>query len=160
MILNDDTIERLCAYKDLISPYLRAQLQPASYDVSLLNLFNIEDEKEYQSRYIGPKQFMLGSTIEKICLPNNIVARIEGKSSWARKGLIVHTAGFIDPGFCGQLTLEITNLSERPVLLEHGMLIAQIAFQKMNKPAKRPYGHPELGSHYQGQQGATPSVLG
>jgi len=88
-----------------------------------------------------------------------IVGRIEGKSSLARKGLIVHTAGFVDPGFNGQLVLEITNLSDEIFILKPGMRIAQIAFQFLDKPASKPYGHPELGSHYQDQVGVVESWI-
>lgn len=139
----------------LIDPFTVGQLQPASYDLKLgaLEGFNTKHV------ILGPQQFMLGSTLERVRIPDNIVGRLEGKSSLARQGLIIHTAGFIDPGFRGQLVLEITNLSGKPVMLEIGQLIAQIAFFEMDGPVERPYGHPDLGSHYQDQEGPTPSAL-
>ena len=91
-------------------------------------------------------------------LPDDVVARIEGKSSLGRLGLIVHaTAGFVDPGFAGTLTLEITNLTRIPIILWPGKPIAQLSFMALDRPAERPYGHPELGSHYHGQVAATES---
>ena len=163
MILSDGSIRKLVDKFDLIFPYTDKQLQPASYDVILddINLTpNTKEDDIFKTEWlIHAKQFVLGTTIEKICLPDNVVARIEGKSSWARKGIIVHTAGFIDPGFCGTLTLEITNLSDKAIFLRRGYLIAQIAFQYMDKPAEKPYGHKDLNSHYQGQSGITNSVL-
>lgn len=161
-VLSDRTIEELVTHNDLLCPYDQDQLQPASYDVRLADIENahaIEKSNEGTTWRLAPGQFVLGSTVEKICLPDDIVARIEGKSSLARLGIIVHTAGFIDPGFCGTLTLEITNLSKKYVPLKLNQLIAQIAFQTLDKPAARPYGHPALKSHYQGQLGITPSAL-
>lgn len=159
-VLSDRTIEELVTNKDLIVPYSQEQLQPASYDVRLADIKGaVSKDRENDIWWLGPGQFVLGSTMEKVCLPDDIVARIEGKSSLARMGIIVHTAGFIDPGFCGTLTLEITNLSSDSVPLKRNQLIAQLAFQELDRPAARPYGHPSLGSHYQGQDGITPSVL-
>lgn len=158
MILNDEEIEAVVDAMDMIQPYTYEQLQPASYDVQLADIVGAVSVGDGQW-IIKPKQFVLGSTIEKICLPDDLVARIEGKSSWARQGLIVHTAGFIDPGFCGTLTLEITNLSNHNISVQRGKLIAQVAFSRMTGKAKRPYGTPGLNSHYQGQNGVTPSIL-
>lgn len=140
----------------LIEPYREEQLQPASYDLILDHIMDFEG-LVYYHHILAPKEFILGSTKEKVNIPDFLVARIEGKSSLARKGLMVHTAGFIDPGFEGNLTLEITNHSGVPFQLDVGMKIAQLAFQTLDYPAQRPYGHPNLGSHYQGQVGATPS---
>jgi dCTP deaminase len=101
---------------------------------------------------------VLGRTLERVELPEDIVARIEGKSSIGRLGLIVHaTAGFVDPGFKGSLTLEITNLTRIPIKLYAGLLIAQLSFMTLDAPAEVPYGSEELGSHYQGQLAATES---
>ena len=109
---------------------------------------------------IHPGEFVLGRTLEWVELPDDIVARIEGKSSLGRLGLIVHaTAGFVDPGFKGTLTLEITNLTRVPIKLYPGLLIAQLSFMALDAPAERPYGSAELGSHYQGQVAATESPL-
>lgn len=158
MILSDKSIEMAVDTWDMISPYTYEHLQPASYDLMLLDIkgaWNIG----FEQWAIEPKQFVLGSTIEKISLPSHIVGRIEGKSSWARKGLWIHAAGFIDPGFTGQLTLEIINQSNDNIILSKGDLIAQVSFQIMDWPAKRPYGHQELGSHYQNQSGVTESIL-
>lgn len=90
-------------------------------------------------------------------MPSVLCGRVEGKSSWARQGLIVHAAGFVDPGFRGQLTLELFNMSAEYIPLEYGAPIAQISFDFMDWPAQRPYGHPELRSRYQGQIGPTPA---
>lgn len=151
---------RMATYEEkrppLIVPFKLEQLQPASYDLMLDHIMDFEG-LVYQHHILAPKEFILGSTKEKVYIPSWLVARIEGKSSLARKGLMVHTAGFIDPGFEGTLTLEITNHSGVPFNLEAGMKIAQLAFQELDTPALRPYGHPELGSHYQGQVGATPA---
>jgi dCTP deaminase len=107
---------------------------------------------------IHPGEFVLGRTLEWVELPDDVVARIEGKSSIGRLGLIVHaTAGFVDPGFKGTLTLEITNLTRVPIKLSPNLLIAQLSFMTLDAPAERPYGSEELGSHYQGQLAATES---
>ena len=107
---------------------------------------------------IHPGEFVLGVTEERVAIPDDIVARIEGKSSIGRLGLIVHaTAGFVDPGFKGTLTLEITNLTRVPIKLYPGLLIAQLSFMTLDAPAERPYGSEALGSHYQGQLAATES---
>ena len=111
-----------------------------------------------ESFVIHPGEFCLGRTLEWVELPDDIVARIEGKSSLGRLGLIVHaTAGFCDPGWKGTLTLELNNLTRVPIKLYPGGLIAQLSFMTLDRPALRPYGSPELGSHYQGQRAATAS---
>lgn len=107
---------------------------------------------------IHPGEFCLGRTLEWVRIPDDIVARIEGKSSLGRLGLIVHaTAGFCDPGFEGTLTLELNNLTRVPILLYPEQPIAQLSFMALDRPALRPYGSPGLGSHYQGQRAATES---
>jgi dCTP deaminase len=107
---------------------------------------------------IHPGEFVLGATKERVELPDDIVARIEGKSSLGRLGLIVHaTAGFVDPSWSGTLTLEITNFNSVPIVLRPGLPIAQLSLMALDAPAERPYGHPDLGSHYQGQIEATES---
>src|SRR5205085_10619189 len=107
---------------------------------------------------IHPGEFALGATLERVELPDHIVARVEGKSSLGRLGLIVRaTAGFCDPGWQGTLTLELNNLTRVPIKLYPGLLIAQLSFMALDRPAQRPYGSPELGSHYQGQRAATES---
>jgi dCTP deaminase len=111
-----------------------------------------------ESFVIHPGEFVLGRTEEWVELPDDLVARIEGKSSLGRLGLIVHaTAGFVDPGFKGTLTLEITNLTRVPIVLWPGKPIAQLSFMTLDRPAEKPYGHPDLGSHYAGQVDATES---
>lgn len=109
--------------------------------------------------YIRPGEFLLASTRETVSIPNDLLARVEGKSSWARRGIMVHvTAGFIDPGFRGQITLELYNLSNVTHTILVGSRVAQLALEELDRPADRPYGSPGLGSHYQDQQGATPGA--
>lgn len=145
------------------------QIQPASVDLRLGPEVFLPASQEFNrakhvditsGRFdIRPGEFLLGTTIERVRLPAGIAARVEGRSSLGRLGLLVHvSAGFIDPGFDGQITLELANLSTRPIRLTQGMRICQVVFHAMTAPSARPYG-PERGSHYQGQRGVTPSVL-
>ena len=107
---------------------------------------------------LHPGEFVLGSTLERVAVPNNLVARVEGKSSLGRLGLVIHsTAGFIDAGFDGHVTLELANLANLPITLYPGMKIGQISFITMTSPAENPYGSGAKGSKYQGQRGPTPS---
>jgi dCTP deaminase len=107
---------------------------------------------------LHPGEFALGSTLERVGVPNDLVARVEGKSSLGRLGLVIHsTAGFIDAGFDGHVTLELANLANLPITLYPGMKIGQISFIKMTSPAEKPYGSGAKGSKYQGQRGPTPS---
>ena len=179
-VLSDGTIRRLVAEGHIvIEPWDEGMVQPASVDLRLGNSFrvfhnhrigaidlaNIPENltervavPEGESFVIHPGEFVLGATEEHVTLPDDIVARIEGKSSLGRLGLIVHaTAGFVDPGFTGTLTLEITNLTRVPIVLWPGKPIAQLSFMTLDRPAERPYGHPDLGSHYHGQVEATES---
>jgi len=118
----------------------------------------IEEDEPF---VIHPGEFCLGRTLEHVTLPDDIVARIEGKSSLGRLGLIVHaTAGFCDPGWRGTLTLELNNLTRVPIKLWPRLLIAQLSFMTLDQAAERPYGHEALGSHYQGQVAATESRYG
>lgn len=183
MIVSDGTLEEMLTSGHLgIAPLdLSTQLQPASVDVRLGTSFQwfggitgdwaidpTKDNTRMARRVfvpvddyflLRPGEFALGCTAERLRLPNDLVARVEGKSSLARLGLAVHaTAGFIDPGFEGQITLELSNLSPYSIKLRPGMKIAQLSFQFMDAPAKRPYGHKDLNSKYQGQEGATPSA--
>jgi dCTP deaminase len=104
--------------------------------------------------------FLLGHTIQYVEVPSQLSCQLTGKSSLARLGLIIHTtAGWIDPGFCGQITLELCNVSDEKITLHTGDPIGQLVFQWLDRPATRPYGSPGLGSHYQGQRGTTPSYL-
>jgi dCTP deaminase len=179
-VLSDGTIRRLVAEGRVrIDPWDETMVQPASVDLRLGNSFrvfhnhritaidladpprNLTEHVEIapdDSFSIHPGEFVLGRTQEHVELPDDIVARIEGKSSLGRLGLIVHaTAGFVDPGFRGTLTLEITNLTRVPIILWPGKPIAQLSFMTLDRPAERPYGHPELGSHYADQVEATES---
>jgi dCTP deaminase len=134
-------------------PYVDVQ-QPMD---DLTELVEIAPEEPF---VIQPGSFCLGSTVETITLPDDIVARVDGKSSLGRLGLLVHaTAGYVDPGWTGKLTLELSNQSQMPIALYYGMRIAQISFLEMTTAVDRPYGSPELGSKYQGQTGPTPSRI-
>ena len=107
---------------------------------------------------LHPGEFVLGSTLERIAVPDDLVARIEGKSSLGRLGLLIHsTAGFIDAGFDGHVTLELANVASLPITLYPGMKIGQVSFMQMTTPADKPYGQGATGSKYQGQRGPTPS---
>jgi dCTP deaminase len=159
-----------------ISPWDDLAVQPCSYDVRLGDRFLVypitedvldcaegapmlaaplEDDGSF---LLGPAEFALACTEETVTLSDDLAARIEGKSSLARRGLAIHTAGFIDAGFSGQITLELTNLTHRVLRLWPGMRIGQLAFFDLDAPAQAPYG-PRRGSHYQGQTGPTPSAV-
>jgi dCTP deaminase len=113
---------------------------------------------EDDSFILHPGEFVLGSTYEQVTLPDDLVARIEGKSSLGRLGLLIHsTAGFIDAGFSGHITLELSNVANLPITLYPGMKIGQVSFLRMTTPADVPYGSKQVGSKYQGQRGPTPS---
>ena len=180
MILSDRTIrEHLASGRVEIDPSGDEFIQPASVDVRLDRFFrvflnhtmpvidvkkNLEELTrlveidEGNSFVLHPGEFVLGSTFERIALPDDIVARIDGKSSLGRLGLLIHsTAGFIDPGWNGHITLELSNVANLPITLYPGMKIGQISFLTMTTPADVPYGSSALGSKYQGQRGPTPS---
>jgi len=182
-VLSDGTIRRLVDEGRIaIEPWDPSLVQPASVDLRLGASFRVfhnhraaaidlEDPparltelieiREDEPFVIHPGEFVLGRTLEWVRLPDDVVARIEGKSSLGRLGLIVHaTAGFVDPGFEGTLTLEITNLTRIPIVLWPRKPIAQLSFMTLDRPAERPYGHPDLGSHYHGQVDATESRYG
>lgn len=138
-------------------------VQPASLELTISDSVIRPDGRP--STYVGdrifirPREFLLSSTRETVHIPNDLLARVEGKSSWARRGIMVHvTAGFIDPGFRGQITLELYNLSTVTQVIPVGSRVAQLALEELDRPADRPYGSPGLGSHYQDQQGATPGA--
>src|SRR6266516_873792 len=179
-VLSDGTIMRLVREGRIrIEPWDESLVQPASVDLRLGDSFrvfhnyrvtsidlrdppqNLTEEvsvPEGEPFVIHPGEFCLGRTLEWVELPADVVARIEGKSSLGRLGLIVHaTAGFCDPGWKGTLTLELNNLTRVPIKLYPGLLIAQLSFMTLDRPAERPYGSAELGSHYQGQREATES---
>ena len=109
---------------------------------------------------LHPGEFVLGQTLEWVELPDDLVARLEGKSSLGRLGLLIHsTAGYVDPGWKGNLTLELSNVANLPIALYRGMKIGQISFFRMSSPVERPYGSKELGSKYQGQSSPTESAF-
>ena len=182
-VLSDATIRELIeSGRIVIDPFDPAMVQPASVDIRLGGSFRVFHNHRIKSIdlsdpprdltehveipdggefVIHPGEFVLGRTVELLELPDDIVSRIEGKSSIGRMGLVVHaTAGFVDPGFRGTLTLEITNFNSVPIVLRPGLPIAQLSFMALDRPAERPYGHPELGSHYYGQVDATESRYG
>lgn len=136
--------------------------QPASVELHLGNDFIFRNpdndfhldvsENGYESVVLWPGDCVLARTSEELTLPNNIIARVEGKSTWGRHFLLVHaTAGFVDPGFSGSITLELVNLSKKTIHIPIGAAICQVSFDWLEISADRPYGHPELNSHYQGQ---------
>jgi dCTP deaminase len=182
-VLSDGTIRKLVAEGRIrIDPWDEAMVQPASVDLRLGRSFrvfhnhritaidlrrppdNLTEQVVVDAEepfVIHPGEFCLGRTEEWVELPDDVVARIEGKSSLGRLGLIVHaTAGFCDPGWRGTLTLELNNLTRVPIKLWPGLPIAQLSFMTLDRPAERPYGHPALGSHYHGQVEATESRYG
>lgn len=180
MILSDRSIrEALTDGRIVIDPFDETMVQPSSVDVrldryfrvflnhtmpvidvkrdleELTRLVDIDDERAF---ILHPGEFVLGSTLERIGVPDDMVARIEGKSSLGRLGLLIHsTAGFIDAGFDGHITLELSNVANLPITLYPGMKIGQISFLRMTTPADVPYGSNSLKSKYQGQRGPTPS---
>lgn len=180
VILSDATLRELIgAGYIVLDPYDPELVQPASVDVRLGTEFRVMrnsrlthiDPFESQQKLMDtvtvpvgepfvlhPGEFALGHTAEIIGCPDDIVGIVNGKSSLGRLGIQVHaTAGFIDPGFKGTVVLELSNVANLPILLRPGMKIAQMVFQRLDRPAERPYGHPDLKSKYQGQQGAVAS---
>lgn len=116
---------------------------------SYMESFHITDKEPF---IIHPGEFALATTFERVKLPDNLVARVEGRSSMGRLGITMHvTAGYIDPGFCGKITLEISNIGKMPVALYPGQRVCQIVFETMTSPAEKPYGHPDRDSKYMGQ---------
>ena len=179
MVLSDATIARLLAEGRIeLDPYDSGLLQPSSVDVRVdryfrvfrNNLYPFIDVKQAQEDLtelvevdgdpfiLHPGEFVLGSTLERIRLPDDLVARLEGKSSLGRLGLLIHsTAGFIDPGWDGHVTLELSNVANLPITIYRGMKIGQVSFMELSEPAAAPYGSDAIGSKYQGQRGPTPS---
>lgn len=130
-------------------------IDPREPQDDLTKLVHVEGDDPF---VLHPGEFVLGSTLERVRLGEDIVARLEGKSSLGRLGLLIHsTAGFVDPGFDGYLTLELSNVANLPIAIYPGMRIGQISFYQMTTPADHPYGTTEAGSKYQGQRGPTPS---
>ncbi|MFZ9707693.1 MAG: dCTP deaminase [Ilumatobacteraceae bacterium] len=180
MILSDRTIrEALTAGRIVIDPFDEACLQPSSIDVKVSNLFRVfrnhttaiidvkkdltdltelVEMKGDEPFVLHPGEFVLGSTLERVAIANDLVARVEGKSSLGRLGLLIHsTAGFIDAGFDGHITLELSNVANLPITIYPSMKIGQVSFMTTTTPADKPYGSGARGSKYQGQRGPTPS---
>jgi dCTP deaminase len=180
VILSDRSIrQELAAGRIVIDPLDQSDIQPSSVDLRIDRYFRVfrnhsmrvidvrEDQEELtelveigedDAFILHPGEFVLGSTAERVALPDDLVARLEGKSSLGRLGLLIHsTAGFVDCGWDGHLTLELSNVANLPITLYPGMRIGQISFLRMTTPADRPYGSAQVGSKYQGQRGPTPS---
>ena len=182
MVLSDRSIrEALKQGRVAIEPFDEADLQPSSIDVHLDRMFRVFDNTRYthidvrieqpdltslvtvtddEPFVLHPGEFVLGQTLESVTLGRDIVARLEGKSSLGRLGLLIHsTAVYVDPGWSGNLTLELSNVANLPITLYHGMKIGQLSFLEMSTPVDRPYGSAEVGSKYQGQHEPTPSRI-
>ena len=180
MILSDVDLRKAIAGGRIgIEPFDESAVQPSSIDVRVDSLFRVfrnhtaavidvkQDLRDLTELVeiaptgvfmLHPGEFVLGSTREQVRVPDDLVARIEGKSSLGRLGLLIHsTAGFIDAGFDGHITLELANVASLPITIYPGMKIGQISFMEMTSPAERPYGSGASGSKYQGQRGPTPS---
>jgi dCTP deaminase len=180
MILSDVSINKALAEgRIIIDPLMDGAVQPSSVDLRTDRYFRVfrndttpfidpklpqEDLTELvevadgNAFILHPGEFVLGSTLERVALPDDLVARLEGKSSLGRLGLLIHsTAGFVDAGWDGHLTLELSNVANLPIAIYPGMKIGQISFLQMTTPAEHPYGSDATGSKYQGQRGPTPS---
>ena len=180
MVLSDRSIRRLIDEGRIgIDPYAPELMQPSSLDVRVDRYFRVFRNSRYpfidvkakqeeltevvevdgdEAFILHPGEFVLGSTLERVTLPDDLVARLEGKSSLGRLGLLIHsTAGFIDPGWDGHVTLELSNVANLPITIYYGMPIGQLSFVLLTEPAETPYGTGDLGSKYQGQRGPTPS---
>jgi len=182
VIFSDRTMKQAFAEKRVqIDPLVEANIQPSSIDVRVDSYFRTFENHLYS--FIDPRtpqpdltteveadedhpfilhpgEFVLGSTLEAITLADDVVARLEGKSSLGRLGLLIHsTAGFIDPGFSGHITLELSNVANLPIAIYPGMKIGQVSFHELSTPADNPYGSKAAGSKYQGQRGPTPSRI-
>ena len=180
MILSDvDIRKELASGRILINPLDESCIQPSSVDVHVDAQFRVFANSRYpyidvrkpmpdltelvevaedQPFILHPGEFVLGSTLERVGLPDDVVARLEGKSSLGRLGLLIHsTAGYVDPGWDGYLTLELSNVANLPITIYPGMKIGQISFFRLTTPAEVPYGSSGTRSKYQGQRGPTPS---
>ena len=180
MVLSDGAIrQQIDSGRIGIAPYDPSLMQPSSLDVRVDRLFRVFRNSRYpyidvkqeqegltelvevtdgEAFILHPGEFVLGSTLERVTLPDDLVARLEGKSSLGRLGLLIHsTAGFIDPGWDGHVTLELSNVANLPITIYAGMKIGQLSFVQLSQPAERPYGSDGIGSKYQGQRGPTPS---
>jgi dCTP deaminase len=180
VLLSDrDISAEIDAGRVVLDPYDPAMLQPSSVDIRLDRFFRLFDNHKYavidpaedqpdltrlvevdpdEPFVLHPRQFVLGSVYETVTLPDDVAARVEGKSSLGRPGLLTHaTAGFIDPGFSGHVTLELSNVATLPIKLWPGMKIGQLCFFRLSSAAEHPYGSERYGSRYQGQRGPTAS---
>ena len=180
MILSDRSLrEAIQAGRLVIDPIEDGAIQPSSIDVRLDSRFRVFRNSRYpyidlkqpmedltelvevkpdEPFILHPGEFVLASTYEVVGIPSDLAARLEGKSSLGRLGLLTHsTAGFLDPGFSGHVTLELSNVANLPITLYPGMRVGQIAVFQLTTPADRPYGSEGMGSKYQGQRGPTPS---
>ena len=180
MLLSDRDIKaELATGRIAIDPLELEMIQPSSIDVRLDRFFRLFDNHKYpfidpaedqpdlthlievevdQPFILHPGEFVLGSTYELVTLPDDVAARLEGKSSLGWLGLLTHsTAGFVDPGFSGHVTLELSNVATLPIKLWPGMKIGQLCFIRLTSPTERPYGSGQYGSRYQGQRGPTAS---
>ena len=181
MVLSDRDIRaEIAAGRIVIDPYLPEAVQPSSVDLHLDRRFRVFRNSRYpfidvradqpeltelveisgdDPFILHPGEFVLGSTFERVQLPNDLVARLEGKSSLGRLGLLIHsTAGYVDPGWEGNLTLELSNVANLPITLYDGMKIGQISFQRLSSPAEVAYGEASIGSKYRGQRDPTASL--
>ncbi|GGC62391.1 dCTP deaminase [Hoyosella rhizosphaerae] len=180
MLLSDRDIRaEVDAGRLLLDPFDDSLVQPSSVDVRLDSVFRVFNNTRYthidpklqqdeltslvetvegEPFVLHPGEFVLGSTLEVCGLPDDLAGRLEGKSSLGRLGLLTHsTAGFIDPGFNGHITLELSNVANLPITLWPGMKIGQLCLIRLSSPAEHPYGSAKTGSKYQGQRGPTPS---
>lgn len=180
MLLSDrDIRDEITRGRVVLEPLELGMLQPSSIDVRIDRYFRLFDNHKYpyidpaedqseltrlievdpnEAFVLHPGEFVLGSTYEQVTLPDDVAARLEGKSSLGRLGLLTHsTAGFIDPGFRGHVTLELSNMATLPIKLWPGMKIGQLCFFRLSSPAERPYGSAEYQSRYFGQRGPTAS---
>ncbi|MEJ7628904.1 MAG: dCTP deaminase [Nocardioidaceae bacterium] len=180
MLLSDRDIRaEIDAGRVALKPFDEAMIQPSSIDVRLDRFFRVFENHRYphidpaadqpdltravepegdEPFILHPGEFVLGSTYEIVTLPDDVAARLEGKSSLGRLGLLTHsTAGFIDPGFSGHVTLELSNVATLPIKLWPGMKIGQLCFFRLSSPSEHPYGSAKYESRYQGQRGPTPS---
>jgi dCTP deaminase len=180
VLLSDrDNLAEIAAKRVALEPFDASMVQPSSIDVRLDRYFRVFENHRYPhidpaedqpelTRMVAPEsdepfilhpgEFVLGSTYEVVSLPDDVAARLEGKSSLGRLGLLTHsTAGFIDPGFSGHVTLELANVANLPIKLWPGMKIGQLCFFRLSSSAEHPYGSAKYGSRYQGQRGPTPS---
>ncbi|RJQ68180.1 dCTP deaminase [Pseudonocardiaceae bacterium YIM PH 21723] len=180
MLLSDQDLRKEIESGALtLEPFEPTLVQPSSIDVRLDRFFRVFDNSRYthidpsiqqdeltslreipdgEPFVLHPGEFVLGSTYERVTLPDDLAGRLEGKSSLGRLGLLTHsTAGFIDPGFTGHITLELSNVANLPITLWPGMKIGQLCLFRLSSPAEHPYGSKQAGSRYQGQRGPTPS---